>query len=98
MHFTRGGEKSAASLERAAKNKRNEYEAAHSYFLKLVKRLRAARAAGEPMSEEADVLLKIERLLHSLRFLPTGESRPNMVKATDRIPTQRLLLSGFVGK
>ena len=26
VHFTRGGEKSAASLERAAKNKRNEYE------------------------------------------------------------------------
>ena len=36
VHFTRGGEKSYDSLERAAKNKRKEYEAAHSYFLKLV--------------------------------------------------------------
>ena len=32
VHFTRGGERSAASLERVAKNKRKEYEAAHSYF------------------------------------------------------------------
>ena len=76
VHFTRGGEKSYASLEEAAKNKRKEYEAAHSYFLKLVKKL---RSADEPRSEEAEVLCKIERLLHSLRFLPTGESRPNVV-------------------
>ena len=76
VHFTRGGERSAASLERVAKNKRKEYEAAHSYFLKLVKKL---RSADEPRSEEAEVLCQIERLVHSLRFLPTGESRPNVV-------------------
>ena len=67
VHFTRGGEKSYASLERAAKTKRKEYEAAHSYFLKLVKKL---RSADEPRSEEAEVLCQIERLLHSLRFSP----------------------------
>ena len=76
MHFTRGGEKSAASLEGAAKNKRKEYEAAYSSFLKLVKEL---RAAGASRTEEVSVLCEIERLLHSLRFLPTDESRPNVV-------------------
>ena len=76
VHFTRGSEKSAASLEGAAKNKRKEYEAAYSSFLKLVKEL---RAAGASRTEEVSVLCEIERLLHSLRFLPTGELRPNVV-------------------
>ena len=76
VHFTRGSEKSAASLEGAAKNKRRGYEAAYSSFLKLVKKL---RAAGASRTEGTSVLREIERLLDSLRFLPTGESRPNVV-------------------
>ena len=77
MHFARGGDKSAATLEGAANNKRKEYQAAYSSFLKIVKE--ELRAAGAPRAEGAAILCEIGRLLHSLNSFPTGESRPNVV-------------------
>ena len=76
MHSATGGENSASSLEGAAKDKRKEYRTAYSSFSKIVKEL---REAGAPSAEGAATLCAIERLLHSLHFHPTGESRPSVV-------------------
>ena len=76
VHSARGGENSASSLEGAAKDKRKEYHAAYSSFLKIVKEL---REVGASRAEGAATLCAIERLLHSLHFHPIGESRPSVV-------------------
>ena len=64
VHSARGGENSASSLEGAAKDKRKEYHAAYSSFLKIVKEL---REAGAPRADGAATLCEIARNTRLLR-------------------------------
>ena len=59
VHFGKGGDNSATTLENAAATKRKEYLAASESFQKIVKVIREARG---PRSEKAVMLCDIEKL------------------------------------
>ena len=63
VHFGKGGDNSATTLENAAATKRKEYRAASDSFLKIVKVLREARG---PRSERAAMLCDIEKICQTM--------------------------------
>ena len=70
VHFGKGGDNSASTLENAAASKRKEYQAVNESFLEIVKVLR--KAPG-PRSEKAVMLCDIEKLRQTI------STKPNIV-------------------